>query len=203
MKPLAPVMKDALESQQYRQALLISLEDIGGQDFYYTTWNTGIYQAPNMYVPRGMQFQNISYSSTQIVDRLSVDLDDVDRSLYGTLGKYNIREYPVEVTFVILDENSKVIASLGIFTGTIDQWSYSPGKVKIIAVSIFSQWTRVTTALYSGSCRWRKFKGTECQYSGTGMECDRTYDQCVTYSNEDNYGGFRWLPSLIGKRLKV
>ena len=29
-------------------------------------------------------------------------------------------------------------------------------------------------------CRWRKFKGTECAYTGVGSSCDRTFSQCIT-----------------------
>jgi len=36
---------------------------------------------------------------------------------------------------------------------------------------------------------------------GAADWCDRTYTKCVTLSNTTNYGGFRWLPSIVDREI--
>ncbi|GAI73202.1 unnamed protein product, partial [marine sediment metagenome] len=41
----------------------------------------------------------------------------------------------------------------------------------------------------------------ECGYGGGETWCDRTYARCVVLANSDNFGGFRWLPSIVDKEV--
>jgi hypothetical protein len=201
MKTLPPAMKTDLESKAYIQALLLDFDNVGAKDFKFTTWGTRVLHSSTLYEPHGMLVNNISSSSSQIVDRVRIALDDTNREIINLLGRYDLGEYPVTITFVVLDHIGKVKASLIIFKGDLTQWEYQPRTLSTVVSSIFYQLSRVTTSQYSCSCRWRKFKGTECGYSDEGLKCDRTYDQCVAYGNEVNFGGFRWLPSLVKKRI--
>ena len=42
-------------------------------------------------------------------------------------------------------------------------------------------------------CRWAKFKGTQCGYSGAATECDRTLSRCKVLLNSERFGGFPGL----------
>jgi hypothetical protein len=42
---------------------------------------------------------------------------------------------------------------------------------------------------------------TECAYLGDETWCDQSYARCVTLGNSDNFGGFRFLPSLMEKDI--
>lgn len=39
-------------------------------------------------------------------------------------------------------------------------------------------------------CRYKEFKGTYCQYSGSETDCDRTFEDCRSKGNESRFGGF-------------
>jgi len=41
----------------------------------------------------------------------------------------------------------------------------------------------------------------QCLYAGAETWCDRTYARCTVLGNTDNFGGFRWLPSIIDKEV--
>lgn len=202
MKILDPALKAELESQEYIQTILLETI-IRTTTLRYTSWSQAVLLEEYLYEAHGMRVKNIGYSSANIVDSVSVDLDDVDRTIFSLFGDDAIGDFPFKLRLAVLDHYGKVIGSVVVFTGSITQWDYVPGKISVVAASIFQQWNRMTTSKFSGSCRWRVFKGIECRYSGSGLSCDRTYSQCVAYNNDVNYGGFRWLPSMVNKRLTV
>ena len=202
MKILDPSFLSEIESENYRPASLLDM-DLPGYYFRMTDWDTKIVFGGEFYHPRGMRIGNISYGETNIVSALSVQLDDVDRSLYESLGEVGVGSYPIKLRIAMLSEVGEVVGSLVVFSGYLSQWDYSPGSFRMKVTSIFEQWGRVTTARFSGSCRWKIFKGVECQYVGVETECDRTYTTCELYGNTVNYGGFKWLPSMVNKRIEL
>lgn len=201
MRSLPPAFKSALESQEYIQAILISMSVVE-TTINITSWSSPIVYDSVTYLPRGFTLHPVNYGSTTVVDDVSVEIDDTDRGMYESLGEHDSGEYPIAFRWVVLNSIGKVLASLIIFSGTIDNWDYEPGKMTIMAASIFNRWAQETSALYSESCRWKVFKGIECKYTGEATTCDRTYDMCSnSYGNSDNFGGFRWLPSLVNKKV--
>ena len=202
MRNLPLLFEQELISQEFIQALLISMT-IVESEIRITDWGTPILHDSELYYPRAFQVQPVYYGGTKIVDDVTVSIDDTDRSLFASFGEHDSGKYPFKLTWVVLDRAGREIASLVVFSGDIDRWSYEPGKITVVAASIFNQWTRETTSKYYGSCRWRIFKGVECKYAGIAITCDRTYDLCDSYGNTDNYGGFRWLPSMINKKLET
>jgi hypothetical protein len=88
---------------------------------------------------------------------------------------------------------------LTVFEGIIDAWTIDDRILKVTAKSEMSKWTQRPLSLHSVSCRWKDFKGTECGYAGAATWCDRTYSRCETLVNTVNFGGFRWLPSIMDK----
>lgn len=201
MRYIPAVFDNEIRKQEYSQALLISIE-IAGSALNFTTWNVPILHNSSLYFPRAFKIGPVSYSDTKIVSDVNVDIDDVDRGLFASFGENDAAKYPFELTWVVVDKFSREVSSLVIFVGYTDQWNYEPGKLSLVAVSFLNQWTRETTSRYSGSCRWRIFKGIECKYVGPATTCDRTYDQCEVFGNQDNFGGFRWLPSMINKKIE-
>jgi hypothetical protein len=106
---------------------------------------------------------------------------------------YNDSSYTFEV---IIAGDSVVL-----FEGEIDRWQGPENEIEITVANIFSRWAQRTLAKQSASCRWKKFKGTECGYSGGQDWCDRTYTRCNALGNTASFGGFRWLPSIIDKEI--
>ena len=202
MKIIDPKVSDALRSKEYIQALLVKIV-VGLTEFNITSWTDVIKYEDELYYPKGMKIGAISYSSSSIVSTVTVSIDDVDRSTYSLLADAGSDKFPINLRLAILNEYGVIEASVGVFNGIINKWEYTPGVFKITAASVFEQWAQVTTARFSGSCRWKVFGGVECKYSGSGFTCDRTYDQCSAYQNSDNFGGFRWLPSLVNKKISI
>jgi hypothetical protein len=190
-----------VQQKEYRQALLIKL-DLIDAILYFTNFDTHILHDSTLYYPRSFHIQPVNYGNPKIVDDVSVSIDDVDRGIFASLGNKDSAVYPFTLTWVVVNREGQEIAALDIFVGEVDQWEYAPGRVDLTISSIFSQWARETTSKYSASCRWRVFKGLECKYDGVATVCDRTYDQCSIYDNVANFGGFRWLPSMVNKRIE-
>lgn len=202
MKYISPAVEAYFESERYKLALFVSM-DIGSTQLRYTSWSLPVLYNSKVYEPRGMDFENANYSTGRIVDEATFTLDDTDRVIYSALYGYVPDESEVKLRLVVLDELDKpVIDPFVLFLGFLDRWDYSPGKISISATSIFSQWMKSPSEVFSGSCRYKEFKGPLCNYSGTGaVYCDRTYDTCKMLGNTANYGGFRFLPSKVNKLL--
>lgn len=204
MRTLPAAMETALTSESYRQCHLIDL-DVSDSEMRFTNWTTPILST-DLYIPRGMKIEPMSFSTGSIVEKVRLSIDDVDRALYEALGEQYSGDFSVIIKFAVLDEQSKVLATLTLFNGLIDQWEYRPGSMELTAVSkLFIKWARPTTSRYAASCRWKEFKGTECGYTPppgeTGpLTCNRSYAQCYI---PENFGGFRWIPSLIHKKIEA
>jgi hypothetical protein len=203
MKILPQALKDALKAQQFIQALLVSIK-VADDQFYFTSWSTDIIHNSNTYRPRGMALGEMLSSASNLVDKVSLTFDDVNREIYASLGEHDAAKFPIDLSMLILDNLGKEVVSHVLFTGIIDKWNYRPGKTVIDIVNlIFVQWARVTFNSFSTHCRWREFRGPECNYPGGESECDRTYSKCFEYDNVVNFGGFRWVSSLINKKLTI
>lgn len=202
MKILPLSLKSSLESSEYVQSLLINI-DVYGNEFRFTTWAQKLYYNSILYLPRSISVKGINYGAAAIVETISLEIDDVDRAMYAAFAEQDAGDFPLSITFVILDSEYKILADLVLFTGNVSQWEYIPGKFSLRASSIFEQWSRETPDYFSGSCRWRIFKGVECKYVGNGSFCDRTFSQCLAYGNTYNFGGFRWLASMVNKKIGI
>ena len=85
--------------------------------------------------------------------------------------------------------------------GFISSWELSSdNQVRISVKNEAMLWAKKTLRIHSSSCPW-VFKGTECGYTGTATWCDRNYARCGELLNTDNYGGFRFLPSIMEREI--
>ena len=116
----------------------------------------------------------------------------------GTVYMDDVRISFEDYNAIIGSEEDK---SLILFEGEIDSWDLDESKIDIVVASIFTKWQQRTLSRHPPSCRWKKFKGDECKYAGGYTWCDRTYARCVFLNNSDNFGGFRWLPSIELKEV--
>jgi hypothetical protein len=201
MRFLPPAFYNEIIQQEFTEAILLSIELVEST-LNITTWNSPISYDSIIYYPRAFKISPVNYGDAKIVSDVNVDIDDADRGLFSSFGQYDAAAYPFKLTWVVLNEFGLAVSALVIFVGVTDHWEYKPGGLSFVAVSVLNQWTRETTSRFSESCRWRIFKGIECKYVGSGTTCDRTFDQCKAYGNEDNFGGQRWLPGMINKKLE-
>jgi hypothetical protein len=191
-----------LAKQELRPFLLLDLA-IGGSHYRYTDCDVPLYIEDDTYEPRGFSFTRIGYSSETIVDSVDISVDNLDQVLTSLFVGGTPQAETVILSLVVLDSSYEIVGATSaiVFQGRIDAWDLDEVTCSITVTSLFSQWSQHTLAKYSASCRWKQFKGAECGYSGGETWCDRTYARCQALGNTDNFGGFRWLPSIVDKEI--
>ncbi|GAG41399.1 unnamed protein product, partial [marine sediment metagenome] len=151
----------------------------------------------------------IRYSRTKIVDKADISfsmINNPDMLLAFAGGEPQGSQ--VILRIVIVDDDYSLVGdtSATIFEGTVDAWTMTEDNLKMSVVSAMSQWSLKALRTHSSSCSWKVFKGANadspCMYVGSETRCDRTYKRCEQLNNVVNFGGFRWLPSIVDKEVK-
>ena len=85
--------------------------------------------------------------------------------------------------------------------GIIGGWQlYDENTLKITITNELVLWNKKPLRIQMSSCPW-VFKGTECAYSGEESTCDQTYERCRFLGNTANFGGDRFINSLMQKEI--
>ena len=144
---------------------------------------------------------NVNYTAKASVDKLVIDVQNVDLIMSATLLNEDVMNKWGIVYIAFFDENNVLINyPIEVFRGLVSTWKLSEQKASITLVNEFIFWNKKVLRKHQDTCRWA-FKGTECGYSGAETWCDNEYSRCLTLNNEDNFGGFRWLPDLSEKQI--
>ncbi len=188
-----------LQASELRPFMLLNMT-IDGTSYFRTDCDIPLYFGGNKYHRLGFRPDAASYGVQTIVDQCTIEIDIVDQVLISAFVGGTPQGSDIGLQMVVLDDSHSIIGSeaFTLFSGEIDNWELDPDdKIRVTMTNIFTRWNQRTLALHSSSCRWKEFKGLECGYVGSETTCDRTYRTCnQTYGNADNFGGFRWLPSL-------
>ena len=165
-------------------------------------------EVPNLYTPNGFSFQPIKYSVNKIVDKATVEMPVVDDpSIKAAFIGGTPKNSQVIIRGIIVDDDYSLIGdtSVIVFEGNIDNWSITESKLSIGVSNLFVQWTQKALRRHSSSCTWKVFGGatpdSPCFYSGEETRCDRSHVRCAALGNTVNFGGFRWLPSIVDKEI--
>ena len=190
-----------LESEELKPFLLLSLA-IDGTTHRYTDCDVPIYLT-NTYRPLGFKFSNVRYSLSNVVDKVDLEIDNLDLVQTAIFVEGTPQGSAVVLSAVFLDSDLTIVntSAVTLFEGEIDSWKLTENSLSVTVTSIFYNWTHRTLSKHSPSCRWKEFKSTECDYAGASTWCDRTYAKCLNLSNSTNFGGFRWLPSIVDKEI--
>jgi len=186
--------------------------NIDSTDYRYTSCDVPLVVNGDRYEPRYFTIPDVQYSQDTIVDSLTIEfthLDDTqDQDEVSSLTSIFIGGTPQDevaiVSLVVLDPTDFTVegdTSFTLFKGNIDEWGIIEDTISVTIMGILDQWSQRTLNQHPPSCRWKIFKGTECGYAGAETECDRSYARCDELSNTDNFGGFRWLPSIQNKSI--
>lgn len=173
---------------------------IATEDYCYTDADTPFVLDGDRYEPRGFRFSPASYSKANIVTRANVEMENLDQIFTSLFVGSVVQGSDVVAKKVMLPDDLTPVG-VTIFEGTIDDWQLDEETVTITVASVLQRWSQRTMSNYSPSCRWKQFKGTECGYTGGATACDRSYQRCVDLGNQDNFGGFRWSPSIQDKEI--
>lgn len=202
MRDIPAGILTALMGKELRPFLLFEMT-ISEVAYRYTDCDVPIAFNENLYMPRGLRHEPINYSSQRIVDKTSVEIDNLNDELTPAFGSGAARGSEAILRAVVLDDDYHVISDAAVifFEGEIDDWNRDEKRIQMSLVSLFIRWTQKTLTRHGASCRVKKFKGTQCGYAGASTWCDRTYARCEDLHNEDNFRGFRWLPSITDKDI--
>ena len=190
-----------LAAEELRPYVLLAWT-IGGTTYRYTDCDIPIYLT-NTYTPLGFKFSNVKYSLSNVVDKVDIKIDNLDSAQTAIFVEGTPQGSAVVLSGVFLDSDLKIVntSAVTFFEGEIDSWGLTESSLKVTVTSIFYNWNQRTLSKHSPSCRWKQFKSTECDYAGGSTWCDRTYQRCTVLSKTTNFGGFRWLPSIVDKEV--
>ena len=165
-------------------------------------------QVPAVYASTSFSFQPIVYSANKIVDKAKVQIQIIDDpGLKAAFIGGTPQGSEVILRGIVVDDDYSIVGdtSVILFEGTIDDWNLNEAKLNFGVASIFVQWSQKALRRHSSSCAWKEFRGntpdSPCFYSGAENRCDRTYVRCEALGNTDNFGGFRWLSSIVDKEI--
>lgn len=155
----------------------------------------------NVYTPNDLSIGHVSAGMGMTVQSMDIKIQNVNQYQSSFFLNNEQRGRICVLRLMVLDSNRSQVAVLPVFRGLIDDWKMGDLHITIILKNELILWKKKTLRKSSALCPW-SFKGTECGYSGTDTTCDRTYNRCVALSNEANFGGFRWIPSVMEKEIQ-
>ena len=212
MKAINASIQTQMESGQLVPFNILDM-DIDSTHYRYTNCEIPLVVNSVRYESRDFKVGDIVTSNGLIIEQMQLDLwhldADQDQDEVSALTSVFVGGTPQgsSVLYATVLLNASTFKPLGdtyftLFNGILGQWSLTEDTLSITVNSLLDQWSQRTLSLHPPSCRWKVFKGTECGYSGAETQCDRSYTRCTELSNTDNFGGFRWLPSIIDKTFK-
>jgi phage-related protein len=184
-----------LESEEVVLFMLLAFDF--DTPYYCTDHDTSLFYDGVKYLHHPFTIEGINFSADMSVDTMNITMDNSDRTFLARLLSEDARNKTVTASVGCLNTNHQIIDVLEIFPGILGGWDASEKTVEVTVVNEFVLWQKDTLRVAQSSCPW-DFKGTEgfCGYTGSETWCDQSYDRCLELSNTDNFGGFRFMPSL-------
>ena len=184
----------------------------------------------NKFSPMAFSFGDITGSSSMSVESIDISIDHTNQELSAILLGEDVRnkiailyfgvvfpasndaavdEWEAGTTWESGTEWEGASISAGgikyqeVLRGIIGGWElYEDNKATITLTSEMVLWNKKSLRPQSSSCPWA-FKGAsgECGYVGDESLCDQSYDRCTVLANTDNYGGDRFLPTIVTREI--
>jgi len=152
--------------------------------------------------PRGFLVGNISNSVNSVVNSMDIKIDNRDKYLGYIFVGEDTDDIEAELWGCILDSDGEVIGVEALFKGYINEFKYDEEEVSCTITNRFTKLSHLAYSTQNSRCRWKKFKGTRCGYSGNVDKCDSKVETCIKLGNYDNFGGFEYLPDLENKEVQ-
>jgi hypothetical protein len=194
--------------------------------YRYNDTEEKIYDSSNnLFLPRSFKFDDLSTLSGLAVTQLDIDIDNTDQVISSILLNEDTRNNIVKLYIGVVaqtdfigaeweagsswevgtmwsgDYTSTKIVTQEFFRGILGGWVLSEdNRARITIKNELVLWSKKTLRTQSSSCPWT-FKGIECGYGGIETWCDQSYDRCYVLHMTDNFGGFRFLPSIMEREV--
>ena len=200
MRTLETDFETAIENYNQHLAILIDLEFTS--TYRYCNSDIDVWYSSNKYTARGLEISPSIFNINMQIDKTTITLDNADLVMTAIIENQEVRSKRSTIRAASLNDLGKVTAQEVIFLGVVDSANYNSEKAVFSVFNILAFWQRkVPRRKYSPKCQW-EFKDTvNCKYTGVETWCDKTYSRCTTLSNIVNFGGFRWISSLIDKDI--
>lgn len=193
MKDFDNSLLTQLSAEESVLCFLISIVVNESQTLYYTTFDIPLFWDNNLYEPNEVSLSTFNYSADLSVDKIQMKFTTVDLSMPAILMNNNLLNNEVIINVGGYD-GSTVIAEPQ-FRGFITEWDMDETDLTLMVSNELIHWNKKALRRSDPLCQWG-FKSVECGYTGTATSCNKTYSQCEDYSNTNNFGGFRFLPSI-------
>lgn len=168
--------------------------------YRYTDRDISLYHGGHKYSSINFRLGNFVSAANMSIDRMTIDIDNAGLIFSAILLGEDVRNKTVIQSFGCLNADNKIIAVAEFFRGVLSDWDIAEDKARVTIVNEFILWKKKTLRICSSTCPWG-FKETECGYAGAETWCDQSYEHCLSLGNENNFGGHRFLPSIMEKEI--
>jgi len=200
MRTLETDFETAIENYNQHLVILVDLEFTS--TYRYCNSDIDTWYSSNKYTARGLEISPSIFNINMQIDKTTITLDNVDLVMTAIIENQEVRSKRVTIRAASLNDLGKVVAQEIIFLGIVDSANYNSEKAIFSVFNILAFWQRkVPRRKYSPKCQWEFKDTTNCKYAGVQTWCDKTYSRCTTLNNIVNFGGFRWISSLIDKDI--
>lgn len=195
--------------------------------YYYTDRDVPIFYGGHKYEPLAFDFGSLVYASNMSVDRVTINIDNVELWLSAFLLGEDVRNKTAVLSFGCMGENViewdegvawsdvadtaewyqnyyYIIGVIELFRGFIGDWELSEIRARLTQVNEFILWKKKTLRICQASCPWifvNDGSGEYCRYNGAESWCDQSYNRCLALGNNANFGGFRFLPAISERQI--
>ena len=182
----------------------VLIKDVNGNivdPYRITSASVDIAWSNSIYKSVAVDFKNVTQDADGKISEASLGVGNVDREIQKIISLYDLTSKGVWITKLLIDPVSCTVLDniqmkLSIKTVSIKEdfalFTLSVG-VDVLALNFPS------TTIRANICRW-KFKGEDCQYSGTVTTCKKTWGDCLAKKNSRCFGGF---PGVINEKFYI
>lgn len=130
---------------------------------------------------------------------VQVSLSNVGGSLSGLLRQNGdvLTGATCLLEEAFLTDDGEIISgrSFPLFVGQANNLAVTQQDLTFDIEAILGAYSAISPNMtYGVNCQWRKFRDTNCAYSGSAQSCDKTISACEALGNLSNFGGFPSLP---------
>ena len=199
MRDLSELVEAAMASEEGKMFWFLEFQF--NTTVRYTDAEIDFYAGGDKFETMPFEIQTINFGAKTSVDKVIVDIANVDLQMSAIFLNEDVMNKWGILYVGFLDTNNVIIGDpIEIFRGLVSTWELNEPTASIVLMNEFVFWNKRTLRKHPPSCRWA-FKGTECTYAGAETWCDRSYARCEALSNTDNFGGERWLPDLMERKI--
>ncbi len=198
MRNFDPAFAAEIAKEQLTVFLLLELQF--SEPLYYTDGDVAVVWDGDRYEPFPFSVGDVSLTGDMAVDSLRLELGNANLLMSAVLMNEDVRGKVAVLSVACLDASWDLYAE-EMFRGFIGEWELTETTADITVVNEFVFWRKEALRTASATCPWVFKDADTCHYAGAELLCDRSWERCVSMGNSDNFGGFRYLPSIMEKQI--